>query len=122
MRRIAGSLLVLLSLPLMAKDRPRAWQDAVVLASHSDQHSVTTAVAGNTSVTSLVTTTYFDFATDSTIYEISCIVGQIAHRCPNVTLNGRTKIAVESRNLRILEDDGHEVKFPILSKQARNPQ
>ena len=40
-------------------------------------------------------------------------------RTPNVTLNGKTKIAIDGHNAHILDDDGRNVKVPIFEKIAR---
>ena len=41
------------------------------------------------------------------------------NRTPNVTLNGKTKIAINGHNAHILDDDGRNVKVPIFEKIAR---
>jgi hypothetical protein len=42
-------------------------------------------------------------------------------RTPNVTLNGKTKVAIDGHNAHILDDDGRDVKVPIYEKIARTP-
>lgn len=39
----------------------------------------------------------------------------------NVTLNGKTKIAMDGTNLHILDDGGKDIKVPVVEKIARTP-
>jgi hypothetical protein len=51
-------------------------------------------------------------------------VRQIIHKNGkplNITLHGQTKIAVEEMNAYILDDDGKDVKLPIVQKAAKLP-
>jgi len=111
--KCALCLLALAMTPLLsAKDR--VWQDATVLEMKSEQRGTYAALGANVPIVM----TWVYFATDTTIYAVPCKIGR-RHPCPDVTVNGHTKIAVEGRNLRILQDDGSETKFPIVSKIAR---
>ncbi|OLC90327.1 MAG: hypothetical protein AUH86_23285 [Acidobacteria bacterium 13_1_40CM_4_58_4] len=41
------------------------------------------------------------------------------NRSPNLTVNGKTKISVEGKVAHVLDDDGRDVKMPILEKIAK---
>jgi hypothetical protein len=41
------------------------------------------------------------------------------NRAPDVTLNGKTKIAIEGHDAHILDDSGKDVKVPIMEKVAK---
>jgi hypothetical protein len=41
------------------------------------------------------------------------------NRAPDVTLNGKTKIAIDGHDAYILDDSGKEVKVPIMEKVAK---
>jgi hypothetical protein len=115
MKRYFCPLLVILLFPLLpgyAKDRN--WQDALVLGADSEQRGTYRALGA----TVPITMTWYSFQTDSTVYAVACRLGR-RHPCPNVTIHGHAKVAVEGRNLRIHQDDGSDMKLQIVSKVAR---
>jgi hypothetical protein len=44
------------------------------------------------------------------------MASRLSGRTPNLTIHGTTKIAVEERHVRVLDDDGKDWKLTIVTK------
>lgn len=65
----------------------------------------------------------YRFETTDTSYLVRMVVkyGNGHEKPLNVTIHGKTQIAVEGMKIHILEDDGKEVKLDIVEKTAKTP-
>jgi hypothetical protein len=111
------------------------WREAKVIriASSVEDSGVVVGSVGTTTIVGQVKTTamYYWIETEDMIYVLQYAYnpavkapwpGQHSRsRTPNVTLNGKTKIAIDGRNAHIMDDDGKDVKVPIFEKIARTP-
>jgi hypothetical protein len=113
-------VLVLLSVTSFVGAKEREWQDATVTAFRSGDAGSATFPVGTASVTVPINQTAYWIKAGNTTYVISCYPRARANgwRCPNLTVNGHTKIAIEGRNAHILDDDGKDRKVPIIAKIA----
>lgn len=99
----------------------REWKNATVISVETT--IVSTASWGDTNVV------HYKIQTGDMIYVLEYAFnpavkapfpGQHTRsRSPNVTVNGKTKISIDGRNAHILDDDGKDVKLPIVEKIAR---
>ena len=121
-------MLACLSLAVFAKERQ--WQDAKVLdAKTGSAGSIAASSVSGTpysatglAVSSAIIVTYYTISTDTITYVVGCIPrGTIRYRCPDITVHGKTKIAIEGRDAHILDDEGKDRKIPILEKIANDP-
>jgi hypothetical protein len=110
------SLILLVTIPLLARDRD--WQSATFLGFNSSESGTATMPVGNGSVTVPIKNRNYWFRTEKVDYCLS-MASRLSGRTPNLTIHGTTKIAVEGRHVRVLDDDGKDWKLTILTKVAR---
>jgi hypothetical protein len=119
MKNIALALAILWATTASAK--PHEWKNARVVSVETTVVSM--AAWGDTN------TIHYKIETDDMTYVLEYVFnpavkapwpGQHSRtRSPNLTVNGKTKIAIDGRDAYILDDDGRDVKLPIASKIAR---
>lgn len=125
--KIAIVLYAVLLLSVSLQAVPRKWQDAKVTAITSEVSGAAAASVpvGTTVLTGAapLRTLYYRIETDDLVYILALTPGRspLAHpRKPlNITLNGKTKIAIDGGNAHILDDAGKDVKLPIVEKIAK---
>jgi hypothetical protein len=73
---------------------------------------------GTATVTVALSTRNYWFRTDELDY---CLFfpSRLSGRVPNLTINGTAKIAVDGRHVHVVDDDGKDWKFTIVTKVAR---
>jgi len=115
-----AAILVLLSLTVLVSAKEREWKDATVIGFRSGAAGSATVPVGTSSVTVPINQTAYWIKTGNMTYVISCYPRAVSNgwRCPNLTVNGHTKIAIDGRNAHILDDDGKDRKVPIIAKIA----
>ena len=103
----------------------RQWKDAKVIDITSDTGGAAAASTGTLSVAVPINRTFYWVQTADTTYVLGPAItpcGRVFRRCPyllNVTLHGKTKIAIDGKNAHILDDEGKDEKIPIAEKIAR---
>lgn len=103
----------------------RQWKDAKVVNITTDTGGAAAASTGGVAVAVPITRTFYWIQTEDMTYVLGPAItpcGRVLRRCPyllNVTLHGKTKIAIDGRNAHILNDDGKDEKIPISEKIAR---
>lgn len=111
----------------------RQWKDAKVtrIASSTENSGVVATTTGTTTVGGVVknTSMYYWIETEDMTYVLEYSYnpavklpwpGQHSrNRSPNLTLNGKTKIAIEGHDAHILDDDRRDIKLPIFEKIAK---
>jgi len=115
-------LLSLLLFSSVAAATTRQWQDATVADityNSSNGGTATIPVGGITAqVPIIVNRIYYRIVTKDTTY----ILVLVNKKHPlNVTLHGKTRIALDGSNAHILDDAGKDVKVPIAQKIANEP-
>jgi hypothetical protein len=131
MRMVILALFLVGANAVLAKDRQ--WAEAKVAriaSSLNDEGTVvgtvgTTAVGGHIQSLSI----YYWLETADITYVVEITYTPLRARFVqpngghplNVTLNGKTKIAVDRTDAHILDDTGKDVKVPIVLKVARAP-
>jgi hypothetical protein len=101
------------------------WKDAKVVDITTDTGGAAAASTGGMAVAVPITRTFYWIQTEDLTYVLGPAItpcGPVFRRCPyilNVTLHGKTKIAIDGRNAHILDDDGKDEKIPISEKIAR---
>jgi hypothetical protein len=65
----------------------------------------------------------YHFETPDTIYLVRMVVkyGNGHEKPLNVTIHGKTQIAVEGMKIYVLDDDGKDVKLDIVERIAKTP-
>jgi hypothetical protein len=96
---------------------PRVWKDAKVANIGSEQGGNAVIPVNGMLFGVPITKTFYRIETDDTIYILGPAI--MKRQLLNVTLYGKTKIAVEGHNAHILDDDGKDKKIPIAQKIAR---
>jgi hypothetical protein len=72
-----------------------------------------------------LTVAVYHFETEDTIYTVrkvfkkNCAISCGGERPLNVTIHGKTQIAVEGMKIHILDDDGKDAKLDIIEKSAK---
>ena len=112
-------LALALTLATAAYAKTHQWHDATVAAIASQTSDDGTAVVPVGGIIAAVpirrTVVYYRIDTDSVKY----VLAWINKKHPlNVTLHGKTHIAVEGQNGYILDDSGKTQKLPIVEKIA----
>jgi hypothetical protein len=74
---------------------------------------------GTGSVTMPIKNRNYWFRTEKVDYCL-WMASRLSGRTPNLTIHGTTKIAVEGRHVRVLDDDGKDWKLTIVTKVARS--
>jgi hypothetical protein len=108
-------LVILCALTVPAKDRE--WKDAKVTNITSDEGGTAAIPVGTTLYNVRIVKTFYWIQTDDTTYVIGPVLSK--HQSLDVTLYGKTKIAVDGRNAHIIDDAGRDRKLPIAEKIAR---
>jgi hypothetical protein len=117
MRTLALVLIFLAASTAFANNRE--WKDAKVTNITSQSGGAVAAPIGTMIVGVPITKTFYWIETDDTTYVLGPAITK--RQLLNVTLYGKTKIAVDGRNAHILDDDGKDKKIPIAQKIARPP-
>jgi hypothetical protein len=117
MKVLSLTLAILCVSVVQANDRQ--WKDAKVANISSDRGGAVAAPIGTMIVAVPIVRTFYWIETDDTTYVLGPAIGK-SHLL-NVTLYGKTKIALDGRNAHILDDDGKDKKIPIAQKIARTP-
>jgi hypothetical protein len=117
----------------VASANNRDWKDAKVarIASSLNDEGVVVGTVGTTAVGGHIqsSTIYYWLETQDITYVVAVTYNPMRARFVqangghplNVTLNGKTKIAVDGANVHILDDAGKDVKVPVVLKVARTP-
>lgn len=122
-RSIIAALVVFLCPYVFAKERQ--WQDATVDDAKTGTAGTISAasVSGGTysasglGVAASIPLTYYWITAGEMTYVVACVPrGTIRYKCPNITIHGKTKIAIEGRDAHILDEDGKDRKLPIMEK------
>ncbi len=116
MRNLA---LVLVLSASVAFANNRQWKDAKVANITSERGGNAIAPVGGLLVGVPITKTFYWIQTDDTTYVLGPAITK--RQALNVTLYGKTKIALDGRNAHILDDEGKDRKLPIAEKIARTP-
>jgi hypothetical protein len=128
--RILAFVVILLSASVAFADN-RQWKEAKVarIASSVEDKGAVAGTVGTTVIAGRIRTegTYYWLETEDITYIVAVTytplrsrLAQPNHGHPlNVTLYGKTKIAVDGTNAHILDDAGKDVKVPIVEKIAR---
>ena len=125
MRTVALALVILCASIALADNRQ--WKDAKVVKITSDSGGAAAASTGTIAVAVPITRTFYWIETEDITYVLGPVVspcGRVFRRCPylNVTLYGKTKIAIDGRNAHVLDDEGKDEKIPIAEKIARTKE
>jgi hypothetical protein len=103
----------------------REWQDATITNAETGRAgSIAVGSASGTQysatavgIAAPLLVTYYTIETKDLTYVIACVPrGTIRYRCPNVTVHGHTHVAVEGRDLHVLDEDNKDRKLPIIEK------
>lgn len=122
---IVSALLVSFSLAAVLKAKPRQWLDATVVdAKSGPAGSISTGTVSGTqygatglAVSSVIVVTYYTIDTGDMLYVVGCVPrGTLRYKCPDITVHGKTKIAIEGRDAHVLDDEGKDRKVPIIEK------
>lgn len=103
----------------MALANNREWKDAEVANITSERGGAAVVPVGGALVGVPITKTFYWIQTDDTTYVLGPVITK--RQSLNVTLYGKTKIALDGRNAHIPDDDGKDKKLPIAEKIARTP-
>jgi S1-C subfamily serine protease len=95
----------------------RQWQDAKVVNITSDKAGAIVAPIGTMLVGVPITQIFYWIQTYDTTYVLGPVFTR--HQTLNVTLNGKTKIAIDGRNAHVLDDGGNDRKLAVAEKIAR---
>ena len=109
------AVVLLFSNAFVAAAKPLQWQDATVL------------VGGGLSASSVHTTLgLYWIKTDKVTYVVSNLVsgysrGLFMERWLVLTAGGPTKIAIDGRNIHVIDEEGKDRKVPVVWKIATKP-
>jgi hypothetical protein len=117
LRRTAffGLLLGFVSVTVVAKNRN--WQEAKVIKITSDRAGAAAVPVGGTIFAVPLTRVYYWVETKEVIYVLGPAFSK--RQQLDVTLYGKTKIAIEGRDAHVLDDQGKDRKMHIAEKIAR---
>jgi len=118
MKKLCLAFALILSTSAYAKSHQ--WQDATVAKIASQSSDSGTAIVPIGGIIAAVpirhNVIYYRIDTETTKY----ILSWVNKKHPlNVTLNGKTKIAIEGQNAYVLDDAGKAQKLPIVEKVAK---
>jgi hypothetical protein len=125
--RTVTLVLVILCASIALADN-RQWKDAKVVNITSDAGGAAAASTGTIAVAVPINRTFYWIQTEDMTYVLGPAItpcGRVFRRCPyllNVTLYGKTKIAIDGRNAHVLDDEGKDEKIPIAEKIARTKE
>jgi len=109
------TVVLLVSNAFVAAAKPLQWQDATVL------------VEGGLSASAVRNTlALYWIKTDKITYVVSNVVsnyskGLFTERWLVLTAGGPTKIAIDGRNIHIIDEEGKDRKVPVVWKIANKP-
>jgi hypothetical protein len=112
-----AALAFLLLCSSVAVANTRQWKDAKVANITSEAGGTVAAPIAGTMVRVPITKTFYWIETDDTTYVLGPAITK--SQILNVTLYGKTKIAIDGKNAHILDDEGKDRKVPIAEKIAR---
>ena len=115
MRKMALIITVLAASVALAG--PRQWKDAKVVKITSESGGAAAAPIGGMMVAVPITKTFYWVETEDVIYILGPAITK--HQLLNVTLYGKTKIAIDGQNAHIMDDAGKDRKIRIAEKVAR---
>jgi PEGA domain-containing protein len=115
MRRAVVLVFMLWASASLANNRD--WRDAKVVNITSENGGAAVAPIGTMIVGVPITKVFYWIQTEDTTYVLGPAITK--RQSLNVTLYGKTKIALDGRNAHILDDSGKDVKLPISEKIAR---
>jgi hypothetical protein len=118
MRVTALVLVILCAATVFAKDRQ--WKDAKVVNITSDVGGTATVPVGTMLYGVRIVKTFYWIQTADTTYVVGPAIGK--HQSLDITLYGKTRIAIDGRNAHIMDDGGKDRKLPIAEKIARTNQ
>jgi hypothetical protein len=95
----------------------REWKDAKVIKISSESGGAAAAPIGGMTVAVPIVKTWYYIATEDTVYVLGPAITK--RQMLNVTLYGKTKIAIDGKNAHVLDDEGKDKKMPIAEKIAR---
>lgn len=110
------ALALCFSATAFAKDRN--WQEAKVLSPTASTGAAVVAPVGSTLIGGYIQIVHYSFQTADRVYVTSCHPGGGQYKCPDVTVNAKTKVAVEGKYLHVLDDQGKDRKILIIEKIA----
>jgi hypothetical protein len=127
MRNTALILVILFATVAAAKDRQ--WVEAIVAGMGTSTNDAGVAVlpvgTGLYGVRIQQTFMYYRLETPDMTYVLSQHCEQslrVKYKCPlDVTLHGKTRIALDGRNVHVLDDAGKDVELQLVEKIARTP-
>ena len=115
------ALMLLMLAATLGEAKTQNWKDAKV--TDVSETIVSAASWGDTNIR------HYTIETDEMVYVLDYAYnpavkapwrGQHSkNRAPDVTVNAKTKIAIEGRDAFILDDTGREVKLPIAKKTKK---
>jgi hypothetical protein len=114
MRKAALLFLLLCSSTLA---NTRQWKEAKVVRISSEPGGAVAAPVGTMIVGLPITKTFYWIETDDMVYVLGPAISK--RQTLNVTLYGKTRIALDGKNAHILDDEGKDRKMPIAEKIAR---
>ena len=128
MRNLALALIFVTLCVQGALANKREWKDATVvnIVDGAQNSGVVVAPIGTMLAGIPVTTntTLYQIETDDMVYILSYTFNPLANwrnRPPNLTVHGKTRIAIDGRNAHVIDDGGKDIKVPIARKIARTP-
>lgn len=115
MRRILA-LLLLVSFSVSAKTKIRGWQPAIVTNIESRDAEI-----DKPNGFIILTEEYrYTVETEDTIYTLRNVTRRLGHPL-DLTLHGKTQIAIDGSDAHLLDDAGKDVKLTIMLKEAKRP-
>lgn len=118
LRRTAFIALFLALAPAAVRGKNRNWQEAKVIKITSGRGGAVAAPVGTMIFAVPITRTYYWIETKDLIYVLGPAISK--RQQLDVTLYGKTKIAVEGRDAHVLDDEGKDRKMHIAQKIARD--
>jgi hypothetical protein len=116
MKRLLSSLVLILA-SLLAAAKERVWQDSIFLGVASVNSGAAAMPVGPAVVAVPLTTQSYWFRVNRLAYCLN-FPSRLSGRVPNLTVNGHTKVAIDGRNVFIVDDDGKQWKLHIIEKIA----
>ncbi len=95
----------------------RQWKEAKVVKISSESGGAVAAPIGTMMVGVPITKTFYWIETEDIVYVLGPAITK--RQLLDVTLYGKTKIAIEGKNAHVLDDEGKDRNMPIAEKIAR---
>jgi hypothetical protein len=128
MKNLALALIFVTLCAQGALANKREWKDATVvnIVDGAQNSGVVVAPIGTmlAGIPLTTNTTLYQIETDDMVYILSYTFNPLVNwrnRPPNLTMHGKTKIAIDGRNAHVIDDEGKDIKVPIARKIARTP-